>query len=103
MTDFTSLESIPQCHWNRSSTPRRLPANCHVFRCPLAQFERRFIAERTRDGMNAACQGEPALTTSAQSGKARSQPVTGQGRHVVNCARTLNALLRIQARDHACP
>ena len=23
-------------------------------RCPLAQFERRFIAERTRDGMNAA-------------------------------------------------
>ena len=38
----------------RNSTPRRLPANCHIFRCPLAQFERRFIAERTRDGMNAA-------------------------------------------------
>ena len=29
-------------------------ANRHVFRCPLAQFERRFIAERTRDAMNAA-------------------------------------------------
>src|ERR1700675_2700486 len=54
MTDLTSLQSVPQWHRNRSSTPRRLPANCHVFRCPLAQFERRFIAERTRDGMNAA-------------------------------------------------
>jgi DNA invertase Pin-like site-specific DNA recombinase len=54
MTDLTSLESVPQCHWNRNSTPRRLPANCHIFRCPLAQFERRLIAERTRDGMNAA-------------------------------------------------
>ena len=55
MTDLTSLESVPQCHWNRNSTPySRLPANCHIFRCPLAQFERRFIAERTRDGMNAA-------------------------------------------------
>jgi len=46
------------------------------------------------------CQGEPALTTSAQSGKARSHPVTGQGRHVAhqdrppNRARTLNALPR---------
>jgi DNA invertase Pin-like site-specific DNA recombinase len=29
-------------------------ANSHVFRGPLAQFERRFIDERTRDGMNAA-------------------------------------------------
>jgi DNA invertase Pin-like site-specific DNA recombinase len=39
--------------WNRSWTPRRLPANCHVFGA-LAQFERRLVAERTRDGMNAA-------------------------------------------------
>jgi len=53
MTDLTSLESVPKCHWNRA---RLLVgcANSHVFRCPLAQFERRFIDERTRDGVNAA-------------------------------------------------
>ena len=72
----------------------------HVFGA-LAQFERRLIAERTRDGMNAArAKGGRPRTTSAQSGKARSRPVTGQGRHVAhqglpaNRARTLNALPR---------
>ena len=48
------LYAVGRFYWNRSSIPRRLPANCHVFWCPLAQFERYFIAERTRDGMNAA-------------------------------------------------
>ena len=73
MTDLTSLESIPQCNWNRSSTPRRLPANCHVFPCPLTQFERRFIAGRTRDGMNAA-RAKGAGTDDLRSIRKSSKP-----------------------------
>jgi DNA invertase Pin-like site-specific DNA recombinase len=43
------------CHWKRSSTPSSAAGELvfHVFGA-LAQFERRLIAERTRDGMNAA-------------------------------------------------
>jgi hypothetical protein len=72
----------------------------HVFGA-LAQFERRLIAERTRDGMNAARAkgsrpGRPPLNPE----KLEAAPVTGQGRHVAhqgrppNRARTLNALPR---------
>ena len=109
MTDLTSLESVPQRHWNRSWTPRRLPANCHVFGA-LAQFERRLIAERTRDGMNAARAkgsrpGRPPLNPE----KLEAALLLVKGGMSPTKAARRTALGRstlyreIQARDHACP
>jgi len=77
-------------------------ANSHVFRCPLAQFERRFIAERTRDGMNAArAKGSrplrpplnPVLLVKGGMSPTKTARRTALGRSTL--------YREIQARDHA--
>ena len=61
----------------------------HVFGA-IAQSERRFIAERTRDGMNVARQRRQTRPSRARSGKTERRSQAGERRHVANQSRAAN-------------